>query len=234
MLSEKQQKEPLLPATENSEIPKPPTFQEACKTVLSLALNPIVGSFFHPVYSIVNAAVLGHAKDSTELAGLGLGSLTLGICVISITSTFVAGSATLISQAFGAKDYRLCYIYRNRQIFLSVCVYLLFCIPMAFIEQIYGLLGQDPAVAKFATTYVRYVMPSLLFFVVAQTFAIFAYNQRVTWIPLAATVTGAASHAVLVYLFYYLLDWGFDGICLATALMFVIRCSINCGAVLFS
>jgi hypothetical protein len=40
-----------------------PTFAEASKTVFGLAINPIIGSFFHPMYSIVNAAVLGHAND---------------------------------------------------------------------------------------------------------------------------------------------------------------------------
>lgn len=73
------------------------SFADTSKTVLSLTYNPIIGSFFHPMYSIVNAAVLGHANMPLELAGLGLGSLTLGLCVISITSTFVTGSATVIS-----------------------------------------------------------------------------------------------------------------------------------------
>jgi Na+-driven multidrug efflux pump len=63
-----------------------------------------------------------------------LGSLTLGIMVISIQSSFTGASMTLISQAFGAKDLKLCRLYLNRQIFLSTCVYVILAIPQLFIR----------------------------------------------------------------------------------------------------
>lgn len=62
----------------------PTTFKESVRDVLKLTAMPIVGSFFHPFYSIVNSSVLGHGNNSTALAGLGLGSLTLGIAVIAV------------------------------------------------------------------------------------------------------------------------------------------------------
>lgn len=40
---------------------EPVAFSESSKLVLKLAYNPIIGSFFHPMYSIINAGVLGHA-----------------------------------------------------------------------------------------------------------------------------------------------------------------------------
>ena len=90
------------------------TFTQSLKTVFGLTVNPIIGSFFHPIYLIINASTLGHSNNPKQLAGFGLGSLTLGICVISIGSGFAMGAGTLISQAFGAKDLRMCAIYRNR------------------------------------------------------------------------------------------------------------------------
>ena len=57
---------------------------EAFAKVSNIAKNVVIGALFHPLYSIVNALVLGH-KDSPEpLAGLGLGSLTIGILGLSI------------------------------------------------------------------------------------------------------------------------------------------------------
>jgi hypothetical protein len=40
---------------------QPLTLSQSFKDVLKLTINPIIGSFFHPVYTIVNAATLGHA-----------------------------------------------------------------------------------------------------------------------------------------------------------------------------
>jgi Na+-driven multidrug efflux pump len=111
--------------------------------------------------------MLGHSNNPKQLAGFGLGSLTLGICVISIGSGFAMGAGTLISQAFGAKDLRMCAIYRNRQIFLSTVLYVVLAIPMLFVRSIYSLIGQDSEVADYATTYVHIVLPSLYFFVVS-------------------------------------------------------------------
>lgn len=62
------------------------------KTALSNVWTParwvILNALFHPIYSIVNAMVLGHQQNEKLLAGLGLGSLTIGICALSIGSTF--------------------------------------------------------------------------------------------------------------------------------------------------
>jgi len=51
----------------------------------------------HPAYLIINARTLGNQNKPEELAGFGLGSLTLSICVISICSGFSFGVGTLIS-----------------------------------------------------------------------------------------------------------------------------------------
>jgi len=232
--------EPILtpqpePETEKkTKEPETVDFWSAAKTVFGLTYNPVIGSFFHPVYSIVNAAVLGHSGNTHELAGLGLGSLTIGLCVISVTSTFVTGSATVISQAYGAGDLKLCTVYRNRQLFLSSCVYFALGIPLLFCGYIFEFIGQDPETAAYATKYVYTVLPSLYFFVIGQCFAIYSCNQTITWIPLFATIAGAAVHALMIYLLYFVADMGFYGVALATASMFMTRFFVNCGLVLNS
>lgn len=61
----------------------------------------VVNAFFHPIYTIVNAVVLGHQDNERMLAGLGLGSLTIGIMALSIGSTFNGAVSTFISHAYG-------------------------------------------------------------------------------------------------------------------------------------
>lgn len=89
---------------------------------------PILGMFFHPVYTVVNAAVVGHmgTEDETTklLASLGLGSLTTGILLISIVSCFSMVANSFIAPAFGDKRYDLAKRYTYRQYILNTIVYL--------------------------------------------------------------------------------------------------------------
>ena len=52
---------------------------------------------FHPMYHIINTVLLGHLDDSTYLAGLGLGALTIGIGFLSISVSFAGAIDTLVS-----------------------------------------------------------------------------------------------------------------------------------------
>lgn len=51
---------------------------------------------FHPAYTIINVSICGGISD-VALAGFGLGSLTIGIMLISIGVCFSSSSLTLMS-----------------------------------------------------------------------------------------------------------------------------------------
>ena len=55
-------KENLVPSIEIKKDEQPLTLNQSFRDVLKLTVNPIIGSFFHPIYTIVNAATLGHAN----------------------------------------------------------------------------------------------------------------------------------------------------------------------------
>jgi Na+-driven multidrug efflux pump len=117
---------------------------------------------FHPFYMITNAAYCGH-MGGQELAGFGLGSLTLGILAISVGTSFTLTLSTFVGPAFGAKDFRMCRVYLNRQYYLNTIVFICICIPLLFVKQIYAAIGQNPEIADFASQYVWIVLPGLYF-----------------------------------------------------------------------
>jgi len=93
-------------------------------------------------------------NDATILAGLGLGSLTAGILLLSTGVCFSMVMRTLIAQAHGAGDVRFCRVLLNRQYFLNSLVYLVLIIPVFFLNDIYSAIGQDEHVAAYAVKYV--------------------------------------------------------------------------------
>ncbi len=62
--------------------------------------------------------------------------------------------STLVAQASGANNSKLCRVYLNRQFFLNTALFPLLCIPLLFIKQIYIKIGQDPEIAALAAQYV--------------------------------------------------------------------------------
>ena len=51
------------PSNDNKPAGDDLTFMKALRTVSGLTINPIIGSFFHPIYLIINASTLGHANE---------------------------------------------------------------------------------------------------------------------------------------------------------------------------
>ena len=111
-------------------------------SIAKYAAWPIFGQFFHPVYSVVNAAVVGR-METHYLAALGLGSLTCGICLLSINACFSLVLSSFIAPAFGDNNMELGRMYLHRQYLLSTCVYLATLIPIAFLGKIYAAIGQE-------------------------------------------------------------------------------------------
>jgi len=110
------------------------------KAILHYSIWPIVGMIFHPMYTVVNAAVAGRI-GSTELAGLGLGSLTIGILLISIGSCFCMVVGSFIGPAYGDNKPDLAKRYTYRQFYLNTVVYLVTLIPVIWIDEIYAAIG---------------------------------------------------------------------------------------------
>ena len=120
--------------------------------------------FFHPIYSVVNAAVVGR-METHYLAALGLGSLTCGICLLSINACFSLVLTSFIAPAYGSNNLELGRLYLHRQYLLSLFVYLATLIPIAFLKQIYAAIGQEEEVSKLAIQYVWSVAPCVIFYV---------------------------------------------------------------------
>ena len=61
----------------------------------------------------INLTFISVSSDTVTTSGCGLGNATINILVFSVGSGFWGGIDTLVSQAFGRKDYYLCGVYLN-------------------------------------------------------------------------------------------------------------------------
>lgn len=96
---------------------------------------------------IINLIFVGHMNDAKLLAGVGMGNLLVSVFGISLFIGLNGALETLVSQAYGNRNLKLCGIYLNRGRFML----LLLNIPIVYIlcnaEAILLLLKQDVKVA---------------------------------------------------------------------------------------
>ena len=63
---------------------------------------------------IINARFTGHLGSENKVAGVGIGIVYINILFLSALWGFNGAISTLVSQAFGAGNLKLCGIYLNR------------------------------------------------------------------------------------------------------------------------
>lgn len=77
--------------------------------------------------------------------------------------------------------------------------------------------------AAYGAQYVHTIMPFLWFELTNWSFLQFCTSQRIMVIQIYSIGAGALTHAILIGILVFWLDWGFTGICWATAMVFVGR-----------
>jgi len=101
-------------------------------------------------------------NDATLLAGVGMGNLIVSVFGISLFIGLNGALETLVSQAYGNRNLKLCGIYLNRGRFML----LLLNIPIVYIlcnaEAILLLLNQNTKVAHEAQRYIYSYIPALV------------------------------------------------------------------------
>ena len=91
----------------------------------------------------------GTLEDPVYVAVVGLTNTTCTIMVLSLIVGLNSAQETLTSQAFGAKNLRLCGLYLNRGTLILVAFFIpLALIPFIFGETIFMAIGQDARVSR--------------------------------------------------------------------------------------
>ena len=190
----------------------PPTFRAAMNRKRLLFLHELRGLSWLAGPIIVNQ--LGHIGMSTadtiqvgplgpeSLAAVGLGA-ALQHFVLYLATGVVMGMSPLVSQAYGARDMAEC-----RRVFVQgAWMAVLLSVPVALFclagGRVAVLLGQEPAVAELAGSYMRAlafgILPSLLFVAARQ----YLEGMGHTTAPLIVTFGGLGANIVLNHAFIY-------------------------------
>ena len=84
------------------------------------------------------------------MAGVGLGQSLLWSLTLYIIMGMNGALETLVSQAFGANQLKLCGVYLNRARVINTAISLPLMGVMFFTKPILSVLGQQPEVIEYA------------------------------------------------------------------------------------
>lgn len=134
---------------------------------------------------------------------------------------------TLVSQAAGAKDLKLCGIYLNRGRYLLT----LFLIPITcillYVEPLLVMLGQNKEASRYAQIYINYQLPAFYFRVYDDIQRKFLNSLKLNTIPMTAEIFGLAIHVLGNYVLVGRLGLGIEGTAIANGVTSAVVLAIN-------
>lgn len=84
---------------------------QARKNILRVALPSIFSLWFGYLAEVINTIFIGTLNDEVLITSLGLGNMTVNTAVLSILCGLGSTLETLIPQAYGANNIKLCGTY---------------------------------------------------------------------------------------------------------------------------
>ena len=98
--------------------------------------------FLQLTYS-ANVVLAGSLNSAAKLAGVGLATTLLSVVIFTPFLGMNGAVETLVSQAYGAGQLRLCGIYLNRGRLINTIILVPLLVMLYFCRELLEALGQD-------------------------------------------------------------------------------------------
>lgn len=109
----------------------------------------------------MNTYFIGNLNDPALLAGVGMGNMLLNVVAFAFMQGLNGALESLVSSAYGAKQFELCGTYFNRSRFVCTALMVPIVVVFANSEAILVLLGQEPRIAYVASKYCCLLIPGV-------------------------------------------------------------------------
>lgn len=111
-----------------------------------------------------NMMFLKQLNDASAFAGCGLGNMIFVMFFFSINIGICGGIDTLVSQAYGRKDYATCNDYFNVSRIITVILF----IPQFFlcyhVDKLFVFMGQPKESSEMAYIYMTIALPGMFLY----------------------------------------------------------------------
>ena len=186
-------------------------------------------------YGIIalNFIFVSFLDDPILMSGWGLGNATVNLIVASFCAGLCGGIDTLVSQAYGRKDYYLWGVYLNTARIVTVIANIIQTVVLLNIKSIFLIVGQPPESADIASYYIISVLPGLFMNMQFEWLRRFLLVQGI-YNPIMYILTSTVLlHIIQLYFFVLVFNYKIGGIAVATTTTYSLNFLLLTGYVHF-
>lgn len=195
------------------------------KKQLYLAGPLITAWLLQNLVQMISVMFVGHLGE-LALSSASIATSFAGVTGFSLLSGMASSLDTLCGQAFGAKQYYLLGIYKQRAMFVLTLVSVVVAIVWSYTGQILLVFGQDPEISAGAGSYIRWMIPALFVYGPLQCHVRFLQTQNIVLPVMLSSGVTALNHVLVCWLLVYKLGLGNKGAAVANAISYLTNVSI--------
>uniref|UniRef100_A0A0E0A9Y7 Protein DETOXIFICATION n=1 Tax=Oryza glumipatula TaxID=40148 RepID=A0A0E0A9Y7_9ORYZ len=201
------------------------TASDEVKRQLRLAGPLIAGSLLQNLIQMISVMFVGHLGE-LPLAGASMASSFAAVTGFSLLLGLASALDTLCGQAFGARQYHLLGVYKQRAMLLLTAVSVPLAVAWYYTGDILLLFGQDADIAAEAGAYARWMIPALFAYGPLQCHVRFLQTQNVVVPVMAAAGAAALCHLGVCWALVHAAGMGSRGAALGNAVSYWINVGV--------
>ncbi|KAK1606004.1 hypothetical protein QYE76_029677 [Lolium multiflorum] len=196
---------------------------EELKRQLWLAGPLIFGFLMRNLIQMISLMFLGHLGE-LQLAGATMATSFAGFTGFSLLNGLASGLETLCGQAFGARQYHLVCVHKQR----GMLILTLLSVPLAVvwfyagsILLLFGLKDED--IAMEAGTYARWMIPALFAYGLLQCQVRYLQMQNIVFPVMLSAAATVLFHLAVCWVLVHGLGLGSKGVAIGIAISYWIN-----------
>ncbi|CAI2368149.1 unnamed protein product [Moneuplotes crassus] len=185
-------------------------------TVFKIAIPSSLTLYVEYMCLFLNVLFIGFVDDPILLGGLGLGIFLVTHLMLSWGVGLCGGLDTLVSQAFGRNELKLCGTYLNTSRIILCILFVPQFLVLFNSKYFLVAIGQPEETAEIAQTYARISLIGEFFHVQFEATRRFLMNQGIFTPVLYCLAISTLSHIVGLFLAIFYFESGVEGVATAT------------------
>ena len=185
-------------------------------SIFRFALPMLIGQVFQQLYTMVDQIIVGNFLGKEALAAVGA-SFPIIFTLISLVIGIASGGTIVISQYFGAKDFRMVKRAIDTVfIMLFAAAIILTAIGLPSIEMVFRLMQLPEELMDLGVSYLSVYLAGLILFFGYNGIASILRGLGDSITPLYFLILATVLNIGLDLLFIVVLEWGIAGAAWAT------------------
>lgn len=188
------------------------------KVLLLFSIPLILSGLLQQLYNWVDAVIVGNLVGQSSLAAIGVTS-TVSNLFICIISGLTIGVTILISQKYGAKNYKdITKVAGNFVVFLVLLSVFFSFLGIVFTKRLLLLMNTPTDIIGLAKSYLSIIFVGVPFLTIYNVYGAMLRGIGDSRTPLYAIIVSTITNGILALIFVGIFHMGVSGAAIATVL----------------